>query len=100
MISLASTDEPSVAIGGYDVTGKVEVSVYEANEQALLDYLTHNKEGKQTKKNPNISDFRFIAIINHTITSSYGSGSKLLLPLRETGIYFLRIKQGSVSEDS
>ena len=100
MIALASTDEPAVNIGGYDVSGKVEVSIYEADEQALLDYLTHDKDGKQTKKNPDINKFRFIKKVDHQITSSYGEGSKLLLPIGESGIYFLRIKQGSVSEDS
>lgn len=100
MIALASTDEPAVNIGGYDVSGKVEVSVYEAEEQALLDYLTHDKDGKQIKKNPDINKFRFIKKLDHTITSTYGDGSKLLLPIGESGIYFLRIKQGSVSEDS
>jgi len=100
MIALASTDEPAVNIGGYDVSGKVEVSVYEADEQALLDYLTHDKDGKQTKKNPDVNRFRFIKKVDHELKSSYGDGSKLLLPIGESGIYFLRIKQGSVSEDS
>ena len=48
MIALASGDEAAVNIGGYDISGKAEVSVYEADEQAVLDYLTHDKEGKQT----------------------------------------------------
>ena len=100
MIALASTDEPAVNIGGYDVSGNVEVSVYETDEQALLDYLTHDKDGKQTKKNPDVNRFRFIKKLDHQITSTYGDGSKLLLPVGESGIYFLRIKQGSVSEDS
>lgn len=100
MIALASTDEPAVNVGGYDISGFVEVSIYETNEQALLDYLTHDKEGKQTKKNPDINKFRYITKVNHQITSSGGDGSKLLLPVGESGIYFLRIKQGSISEDS
>lgn len=100
MIALASTDEPSVNIGGYDVSGKVEVYVYEAFEQALLDYLTHDKDGKQTKKNPDVNKFRFIKKLDHEIISTHGEGSKLLLPIAESGIYFLRIKQGSISEDS
>lgn len=100
MIALTSTDEPAVNIGGYDISGSVEVSIYEADEQALLDYLTHDKEGKQTKKNPDINRFRYMTKVNHQIVSSYGDGSKLLLPIGESGIYFLRIKQDSVSEDS
>src|SRR4051812_6471783 len=45
MIALASTDEPAVSIGSYDVSGKVDVSLYEADERSLLEYLTHNKDG-------------------------------------------------------
>ena len=100
MIALASGDEAAVNIGGYDISGKAEVSVYEADEQAVLDYLTHDKEGKQTKNDPDISKFRFIKKLEHEITSSYTDSSKLLLPIGESGIYFLRIALGEVHEDS
>lgn len=100
MIALASTDEPSVKIGGYDISGSVEVSVYQANEDLLLDYLTHDKDGKQIKKNPDISALQLVTKVDHPITSGYGEGSKLLLPIGESGIWLLRIKYGSVEEDS
>src|SRR3990170_9120253 len=59
MIALASTDEPAVQIGGYNISGAAEIAMYEANEDALLDYLTHDKEGKQTKKSPDLSKFQY-----------------------------------------
>src|SRR3989338_9722707 len=56
LIALASTDEPAVIIGGYNISGDAEKTMYQANEGALLDYLTHDKDGKQTKKNPDVRD--------------------------------------------
>lgn len=100
MIALTSTDEPAVNIRGYNITGEFEVSVYEADEKALLDYLTHDEKGNQINKSPNVNDFRFIKKLNHKINASNGEDSKLLLPLEESGIYFLRMKQGDISADS
>src|SRR3990172_10485091 len=40
MIAIASTDEPAVQIGGYNISGSAEIAVYKADEQTLLDYLT------------------------------------------------------------
>lgn len=39
MIALASTDEPAVVIGGYNTSGEAEISMYEATETDILDYL-------------------------------------------------------------
>ena len=100
MIALASTDESSVTIRGYNVSGKFEASLYEADEKALLEYLTHDSNGKQINKNPDINSFRFIKKLDYNMTSSSGEGANLLLPLEESGIYFLRLKQGDLSVDS
>lgn len=99
MIALASTDEPSVKIGGHNVSGPVKVSVYKANEDILLDYLIHNKENKQVKKGFDVSSLRLVAELQHQVGSGY-DGSKLLLPIGETGIWLLRIKYENVEEDS
>lgn len=100
MIALASTDEPAVQIGGYNISGSAEVAMYEANEDALLDYLTHDKDGKQTKKNPDISKFRYVTTVNHNINTSSYEGSKVVLPLAETGIWYLKVKIGGTNADA
>lgn len=57
VITQTSTDEPSVQIGGYKLSGEVEVSIYKSDQQGLLDYITHDKDGQQLKKGTDISKF-------------------------------------------
>lgn len=100
MIALASTDEPAVVIGGYNISGDAEIAMYEANENALLDYLTHDKDGKQTKKNPDISQFHYVTSVKHSINTGSYQGSKVPLPFGETGIWYLKVKIGSNNADA
>ena len=99
MITLASTEEPAVMIGGYNLSGDVEVIMYEANESALLDYLTHDKDGKQTRKNPDVNKFKYVTTVKQPVNDSY-QGSKIPLPFGETGIWYLKVKIGSVNVDT
>lgn len=100
MIALASTDEPAVVIGGYNISGDAEITMYEASENALLDYLTHDKDGKQTKKNPDVSQFHYITTVKHNINTSSYQGSKIPLPFGEIGIWYLKVKIGSTNADA
>lgn len=100
MIALASTDEPAVVIGGYNISGDAEITMYEANESALLEYLIHDKDGKQTKKNPNVNQFRVVTTVKHSVNTSSYQGSKVPLPFGETGIWYLQVKIGSDSADA
>ncbi|HCE31024.1 hypothetical protein A2778_05265 [Candidatus Daviesbacteria bacterium RIFCSPHIGHO2_01_FULL_40_24] len=100
LISLASTDEPAVIIGGYNLAGDAEVSLYEADENHLLDYLTHDKEGKQTKKSPDVSKLQFITTVNRPINTGSGRETKISLPLGEKGIWYLKVKTGSTLADA
>lgn len=100
LIALASTDEPAVIIGGYNISGDAEVTMYEANEGALLDYLTHDKDGKQTKKNPDVSSFQYVTTVKHAVNTASYQGSKVPLPFGETGIWYLKVKIGSTNADA
>jgi len=100
LLPLASTDEPAIYVGGYDFSGKVEINLYEADESSLISFLIHDKDGEQTGKKPDPSKFRFITKLNHEITSGTDSGSKVLLPLQEKGIYFVRVKAQNRDIDS
>lgn len=102
MIALASTDEPAVQIGGYNISGNAEIAMYEANEDALLDYLTHDKEGKQTKKSPDLSKFQYVTTVKHNIStgSNIYEGTRVTLPLKETGIWYLKVKVGGTEADA
>ncbi|MBI2593506.1 hypothetical protein HYW44_02595 [Candidatus Daviesbacteria bacterium] len=100
MIALASTDEPAVVIGGYNVTGDAQIDMYEADEPGLLDYLTHDKDGKQTKSKPDLAKLRFITNVKHAVDTSSYQGSKIPLPLGETGIWYLKVKMGTINADA
>jgi len=67
LIALASTDEPAVQVEGHNISGSAEIALYVANEEALLDYLTHDKDGNQTKKN---SGFKQISV-RHNYQARY-----------------------------
>lgn len=99
MIALASTDEPAVQIGGYNISGKAEISVYEANEDTLLNYLTHDKDGKQSKK-ITADKLKPVTTIKQDINTNSYEGSKVVLPLKEMGIWLLRVKMGETTADS
>jgi uncharacterized protein YfaS (alpha-2-macroglobulin family) len=100
LIALASTDEPAVQIGGYNISGQAEVSIYKANLDLLTNYLTHDKDGKQTKAAPDVSTLEFLGTTNHSINTDSYEGSKVSLPLQETGIWYLKVKIGQVNADA
>lgn len=101
VIELASTDEPAVQIGGYNISGTAEVAVYQANDDVLLDYLTHDKDGKQKKTTPDSSKMHYVTTIKKDInTGSSNQGDKVTLPLSEVGIWYLNIKLGSTTTNA
>lgn len=97
VIELASTDEPAVRIGGYNISGTAEIALYQSNDDALLDYITHDKDGKQLKKTPDGSKIRFVTNIKKDINlGNNNEEAKISLPLSEKGIWYLKIKIGSI----
>ncbi|MCL4365703.1 MG2 domain-containing protein, partial [Patescibacteria group bacterium] len=101
VIELSSTDEPAVVIGGYNVSGTAEVAVYQANDDVLLDYLTHDKDGKQKKQTPDLSKIHYVTTVKKDINTGNSSrGDKISLPLSEVGIWYLDIKLGSTKTNA
>jgi uncharacterized protein YfaS (alpha-2-macroglobulin family) len=95
MIALSSQDEPYVQIGGYDVSGEIQVDVYKADESSLIKYLTHDKDKKQTQSTPDTSNFTFVATVKDSLVGSSYDGKRFNLPLDETGIWYLKVSAGS-----
>lgn len=101
VITIASSDEPSVNIGGANIDGEVDVFLYQASEDDLLDYLTHDKEGKQTKLKGLSSRLTLVTKITQPISSIEGNNNKTLLPLTETGIWYINVRYpGAEDQDS
>lgn len=97
VFSLTSFAEPSIQISSFNISGTAQVEIYQTNEEALLNYLLHNQKGFQIKKEPDSNQLQYITAINHEVTLGYGKESKLLLPLSESGIWFLKVKLGTAN---
>jgi uncharacterized protein YfaS (alpha-2-macroglobulin family) len=100
LITLASTDEPTIQIGGYNISGSAEITMYKADLSSVLNYLTHDKDNKQTKGSPDVNSFQYVATTQHDINTSSYAGSKINLPFSETGIWYLKVKIGSITADA
>jgi uncharacterized protein YfaS (alpha-2-macroglobulin family) len=95
LISLASTDEPAVFINGYKITEDASIEMYKANEESVLAYLTHDDKGKQLKAEPDVSKLTFVTQIKTAVDT--GQGTKVTLPLEDSGIWYLRVKVNGVT---
>lgn len=96
VIALASTDEPSVQIGGYNISGNAEITMYKANKDSLLSYLIHDKDGEQINKTIDTGQFSLVTKVNQDLNLNSGNVNKITLPFDETGIWYLKVKIGSV----
>ncbi len=99
MIALASTDDPAVQIGGYAISNQTDISVYRANLPALIEYLTHDAEWKQTKK-VDTTGFDFVAKVSKAVANTGYEGTKVTLPFEETGIWYLLVENGSIKTEA
>jgi uncharacterized protein YfaS (alpha-2-macroglobulin family) len=93
LVSLASTDDPAITIGGYNLPQEVTLSLYEAPLESVFTYLKHDKEGKQTQNKIDVSGYTPIAEFTQSITNSTDE-KKVSLPLAETGVYYLKVLAG------
>jgi alpha-2-macroglobulin len=98
MIALASTDDPYVTIQSYNVSGDVEVTMYEANEELLLTYLQHDSEGKQIVPTVDTGTLRKVTTVRETLGES--DGTKITLPFAEEGVWYLTVKGSGVSANA
>lgn len=90
LISLASTDEPSVDISAYGASGEAEVWLYQTTQEALINYLIHDKDNNQLNKNLDSAKVQLITS-QKAVIGSPGQSTKVLLPLSPTGIWLLSV---------
>jgi uncharacterized protein YfaS (alpha-2-macroglobulin family) len=100
VIAIASTDEAAVHIGGYRISGPTTIAIYQTNEDALLDYITHDKDSKQTQAKPLVSKLHYQTTIKTTINTGDQGDAKVLLPLAEQGIWYLKMSIGKNNTDA
>jgi uncharacterized protein YfaS (alpha-2-macroglobulin family) len=98
MIALSSLAEPAVYVSGDDIKGEAQISLYRASEEALLGYLTHDKDGQQLERQPAENQIQFVTTLSEQVSLDRGTASKVLLPLDRTGIWFVKVKIDKVEE--
>lgn len=101
VVEIASTDEPYIKIGGYNVSGKVEITVYKADIGAVFEYLIHDKDGKQLGTSPNTANFPLVTKVTKDMnTINNGTPTKVVLPLEEKGVWYVTANYAGSTDDS
>jgi len=98
VVALSSVAEPMIYVSGENLTAPTELTVYRADEQTLLNFLTHNKAGAQIKAKPDLNKLQKIATLQPQPETD-GKATKVILPLEKTGIWFLRAQSGDLISD-
>jgi uncharacterized protein YfaS (alpha-2-macroglobulin family) len=98
VVSMSSSDEPSLTLSAYNVSGTAEVTLYPATMDMVLNYLVHDTENKQINKSVDTSGVTPLASTTHTIQSSNES-TVLPLPLEGKGVWYVTIKLSNITVD-
>lgn len=98
VISMSSTDEPSLTISTYNVSGPAQVTLYRANIDTVLTYLVHDSENRQRNKSVDTGSLELVGTTEHNIQSS-NDGNVLPLPIEGKGIWYVSIKLSSITVD-
>ncbi len=90
LISLTSLEEPAIYLSNRAFTGKVTVKLYRASESDVLNSLVYETEDYKTKNPFNESNSQLVKELEVNIADKNSSDTKVVLPLDESGIYFVR----------
>lgn len=101
VVSLSATDEPSIVIDSYNISGTADIDIYQAKTDDLLNFLTHDEKNNQTKKEIDLSSMKLLAKKKHEIGNSspnQSNDSKLVLPSEALGILLVNLKINGIDE--
>jgi hypothetical protein len=97
VIPIASTDEPSVVINSFDISGPIQLTLYTASPDILLTYLIHDKDNKQTKANTiDTSALQQVTSLTEQLPANNSAGVRVTLPLAATGIWYLTVAKDAI----
>jgi uncharacterized protein YfaS (alpha-2-macroglobulin family) len=100
IIPLSSTDDPTVQIGSYDLSGQAQIDIYQANRDLLLQYLLHDSEGQQLNPTINSADLPHIATTHEQINHGYDNATQVTLPIEESGIWYITIQLDNTTQQA
>lgn len=96
LIPLSSRDDPAVEIDTRNVSGNAKFELYEADRESLFKYLLYKKENEQVSTEVDRSGLNLITSFEKKV----GASEKVSLPLKERGIYYLRVSVGDTVTNS
>ncbi len=91
LVELSSTEEPSINVRAYHISGNAKIDIYKAGKEDILNYLIHDGENNQLQKETNFEKFEYVTSVDQKIDSDVDEDIKVTLPLEESGIWFARI---------
>ncbi|MFH1671791.1 MAG: alpha-2-macroglobulin family protein [Candidatus Portnoybacteria bacterium] len=97
VISLTSSEEPRVEIEAQNVSGIVQINVHKASIETLQTYLIHDDDNNQIYNSIDTSSLELVATLDHDLQSE---DNFVILPVEESGIYYLEIKADNVEMGS
>ncbi len=102
LLSMSNKAESSVEIQGYNVSGKFTVSLYQANEDALLRYLQYTSEYTQKNKLVSTDGMSLLAQFEREIGNGNNNSfeNRLDLPIQNVGLYYLKLQSAQTTVDS
>lgn len=91
LIPFTSFEEPAIYLNNIDFTQEITVSLYRATETDVMNSLVYTAKESKTKTPFDESKLTLVKELSVTPTSEIDN-NKLVLPLDETGVYYVRAK--------
>jgi len=91
VVALSAFAEPEVEISSWELSGNAQITVFKAGRQDLLNYLIHDKEGKQLNKHLDTNSLEPVTIFSQQIKSGYKEKNRITLPIENEGIWYLEL---------
>lgn len=88
LIQMTTEEEPVLEIWASNYTGLIKINIFKVDDKTLLEFLTHDSDGKQTNTKMDLSEYdvfgslEFESVNNNSVSQ--------IFPTKEPGIYFIR----------
>ncbi|MBI4137525.1 hypothetical protein HY469_05690 [Candidatus Roizmanbacteria bacterium] len=100
VIALSANAEPTIEIGGYNVSGEATITVYKSSKDALLQYLVHDENNTLLTPTVATSNLEYIGETKKFIqqTNYYDNATEVALPIEGSGVWVLHIVMSGIDE--
>ena len=99
VVNMSALEDSSIYLYSYKLVGTLDVDVYEANINQLMEFLAVNEKGNQINPRPNTTDLKLVTSFKQTVNNpdySYNN-LKVDLPIKHQGIWFVNFRYGNTN---